>query len=273
MQLGIELERERRRVGMTQSRVGAALNCTQSKINKIEHGAVAVSRKDLDGLLRIYNTSNERRDRIELLARQASAGPSAGTPANREYLKLLSLEREANEVQAFHGPRLPNLLQSEHYLLTQYKCAGVSYDTNAILLDRSEREDLFKLERPPRYRVIISAAAFYYMPGGRSSQLAIDQLDHLLRMCARYSEHLFLQVLPFHADLPFVPHDHVVLTFNDPTQDLVYSEYGAGESRIYTGKEQVASHQGYWRTVQAAALSVDDSQIYLHKLIAEAPSW
>jgi len=273
MQLGIELERERDRANMTQTRVGSALGCTQSKINKIEHGAVAVSAKDLATLLRIYDTSDERRQRIMLLAAQATAGPSAGAPANREYLKLLSLEREAAEVLAFHGLRFPNLLQSEHYLLTQYKRAGELHDVNAILQARREREELFRLPQPPRCRVIIGLAAFYYMPGGRSPGLAVDQIEHLLSMSERYPDHLFFHLLPLHPDLPFVPHDHVILRFDDATQDRVYSEYGAGESRIYTGKEQVKSHLGYWQAVRKEALDVDESQIYLRKLISEVPTW
>ena len=273
MKLGMELAQERVRAGMTQVQVASALRCTQPKINKIEQGVVALSAKDLETLLRVYGTSGDRRHRIMLLAAQATAGPSAGAAANREYLKLLSLEREANEILAFHGLRFPNLLQSEHYLLTQYACAGEPYDVDAVLQARREREDMFRRLRPPYYRVVISLAAFYYMPGGRSPGLAVDQIEHLLRMSERYPDHLFLHLLPWHADLAFVPHDHVILRFDDPTQDQVYSEYGAGESRIYTGKKQVTSHLGYWQAVRKEALDVDESQIYLRKLISEVPTW
>lgn len=47
-----------------------------------------------------------------------------GIQVNGEYVKLLELERKATEVLVLHAERIPNLLQSEHYMLMQYKTAG-----------------------------------------------------------------------------------------------------------------------------------------------------
>ncbi|MBB4910571.1 helix-turn-helix domain-containing protein [Actinophytocola algeriensis] len=273
LQLGIELEKAREGANMTQQRVAAALGCTQSKINKIEIDTVVVSVQDLNDLLRLYAPSKAQEERIRLLAAQSMAGPSAGAAANREYLKLLALEREAVEVLAFYSERIPNLLQSEMYMLEQYQLTDQLYDVNSITESRLEREELFTIPRPPRYRVVFSVSSFYRMPGGRTARLAVDQIEHLLRMMDTYRKRLFVHVLPWEANLPYIPHDLTVLRFDDPTNDQLYHEYGEGEGRIYTGRKQVSAHIKYWEKAYAQALSVDDTRKFLRDLIEEARSW
>jgi transcriptional regulator with XRE-family HTH domain len=274
LQLGRELAVARNAAGMTQHRAAAALGCTQSKINKIENTTCLVTSKDLNDLLRLYAPPDDQRERMLLLAAQSGPGPSAGTQVNSEYLKLLALERTATEVLSLHAERIPNLLQSEHYLLMQYQVAGQSVDIAKILQARREREHhLFMSVRPPRYRALFSVSALYRMPGGRTAELVIDQAQHLLALSDWYSDDLSIQVIPWEARLAFLPHDLIVLRFDDSAQNQIYREYGVGESRLHKGKKQVADHIGYWTMVHDAALSVDETRKFLHTLIIEARTW
>ncbi len=258
---------------MTQEQAAAALGCKQPKINKIETGGISISGKDLERMLVVYAVPAVLAERLRLLAAQATAGPSAGAPANREYLKLLAWEREAVEILAFYSERIPNLLQSELYMLEQYQLAGQLYIVTSITESRQEREELFTSPRPPHYRVIFSVSSFYRMPGGRTARVAVDQIEHVLRMMATYRDHLSVHVLPWEANLPYIPHDLTVLKFDGKAKDQLYHEYGAGEAKIWEGRRQVAAHIGYWEAAFAEALSVDDTRKFLHELIDEARSW
>jgi transcriptional regulator with XRE-family HTH domain len=274
LRLGQELAAARKGAGITQHRAAAAIGCTQSKINKIEKTTCVVTRQDLDDLLRFYAPPDEQRARILQLSAESGPGPSAGLGVNREYLKLLDLERVATEVLVLHAERIPNLLQSEHYMLMQHDAAGHHpVDVARVLQSRREREQLFITPRPPRYRALFSVSAFHRMPNGRTAKLVIDQAQHLLALSEKYPMHLTIQVIPWEAKLPYLPHDLTVLRFADPADDQVYSEYGIGESRIYTGKKQVSAHVEYWMMAEEAALSVEDTRKFLHSLITEARGW
>jgi transcriptional regulator with XRE-family HTH domain len=273
-ELGRALAAARRAAEMTQQAAAVALKCTQSKINKIEKTACVISSQDLDRLLRVYALSDEDCQRIRLLAAESGPGPSAGTKVNPEYLKLLDLEREAAELLVLHTERIPNLLQSEHYMLKQHDVAGRDpVNVGAILERRRQREQLFTIARPPRYHALFSESAFHRMPGGRTADLVIDQAEHVLGLCDKYPAHLTIQIIPWSANLAVMPYDLTVLRFTDPKQDQIYSEYGIGESRFYSGKDQVSRHVEYWTTAQRAALSPDESKKFLHGLIAEARTW
>lgn len=276
LQLGRALAAARKRAQITQHRAAVAIGCTQPKINKIETTTCVVTRKDLDGLLRLYAPKEEERQRILQLATESRPGPSAGMRVNRDYMKLLDLEREATEILVLHAERIPNLLQSEHYMLMQHKAEGHGHldpvDVTRILQDRQEREQLFAATRPPHYRALFSVSAFHRMPGGRTAELVIDQADHLITLSEKYPT-LTIQVIPWEAKLPYLPHDLTVLRFADSKDDRVYSEYGIGESRIYPGKKQVLTHTAYWTMVRDAALGVEETRKFLQGLIIEARSW
>ncbi len=70
-QLRDELQEERRRAHLTQKDVAAAMDCSASKIHRIEVGEVTVSRTDLQALLACYGITDEKRiAELSLLARR-----------------------------------------------------------------------------------------------------------------------------------------------------------------------------------------------------------
>jgi transcriptional regulator with XRE-family HTH domain len=58
--LRTELRNARKRVGLTQKEVAAAMDWSPSKMLRIEAGAVGVSTNDLRALLECYNIDDER---------------------------------------------------------------------------------------------------------------------------------------------------------------------------------------------------------------------
>jgi transcriptional regulator with XRE-family HTH domain len=264
--LGAALREARLAAGLTQARAAAALGCRQGKINKIETTQVAISPKDLSRLLEIYQPADDLGTSIRMLA--AHLGPTSGARLNPQFLRLLELEQQADEILSLHSERLPGPLQSEYYMLTQFKLAGDPTDLVTLLYDRQERARLFTVDDPPRYRAILSESSLHRMPGGRTPPLVIDQAEYLLALDQAH-ERVDIQILTFDADIPFLDADITILRFAEGTPDLAYVEY-ATEGRMFRSAKPVADRVDYWNRVQRAALSVEDSRKFLQELVEQA---
>jgi transcriptional regulator with XRE-family HTH domain len=266
--LGAALRDARRAAGLTQERAAEELGCRQGKINKIETTQCAVSPKDLNRLLEIYQASDELANRIKVLAAPGAPGQPTGSHPNSAFLQLLELEPQASEILALHSERIPGLLQSEYYTLSQFSRAGDPTDLAALLYDRQQRARLFTTENPPRYRVVLSESSLYRMPGGRTPALVIDQAEHLLTLDETH-EQVSVHILTFEADIPYLDADFTVLKFTDGTKDLAYVEY-ATEGKIFRAAKPVAERELYWQRVRNAALGTEDSRKFLEDLIDRA---
>ena len=69
--LGIELRRLRDEAGWTIDRVAEALECSDSKISRIETGQVSATPRDVRDMLQIYEVDDEQRDELVQIAREA----------------------------------------------------------------------------------------------------------------------------------------------------------------------------------------------------------
>lgn len=69
--LSIELKKLREQSSLTCAQVGAALDWSGSKVNRMETGSGRVQPSDVDALCRFYATSDELREFLMTLARQA----------------------------------------------------------------------------------------------------------------------------------------------------------------------------------------------------------
>jgi transcriptional regulator with XRE-family HTH domain len=69
--LGIELRRLREDAGLTLERVAESLECSTSKISRIEIGQVSVAPRDVRDMLELYGISGQQRDALIQIARDA----------------------------------------------------------------------------------------------------------------------------------------------------------------------------------------------------------
>ena len=271
--LGRALRAAREAAEMTQQQAASALGCKQPKINKIENTQVAITEKDLGMLLVIYRVSDVEGIRIRRLRAAAAPGASASSASNNAYLQMLELEPEAEEILSLHGEGMPSLVQSQHYKLTQYQCAGNPLDHTILIASHEERMAIFRPgSRLRRYRMVLSESSLLRMPGGHNPELVIDQAQHLLRMSEEFAQ-LSIQVATFAARLPYFPSDLTILRFAGRHKDFVYLESGAGHGQKFAGVNTVAAQEDCWRMVHEAALSVDDTKKYLNNLVANARTW
>jgi Domain of unknown function (DUF5753)/Helix-turn-helix domain len=270
-QLGRLLRRAREEVQpkLTQEVVAKFLGCGQAKITKIETKLVGINPLDLDKLIELYQVSGERAAELRRLAElDRQNGPPrtkhVPTPEALEAFEQLSdVETEASEIRCWHSERLPGPLQSQVYFLKQWE--PLDYDPTHVLRVREARTKVFTVPSPPRYRVILSESSLQRLPGGRTTQMMVDQTEYLLGLIDRH-EQLELRILTFDADIPWVDSDFEHLMFDGPTpSEFVYIEYPGG-SRIYKSPLELAGCREEWARLDKAALSVADSREFLKGL-------
>lgn len=252
---------------LTQTEAAAKLGCHQPKINKIETVQTVVKASDLSKLLAIYEAS---KDQVTAATEQLALtrpGPNAGTRPNPQYLKMVSAESEATEILLLHSERIPTLLQSDYYMLCQYRAAHDPTDETLLMETREERESLLSADNKLRKcRIVLGESSLRRMPGGRA-EITVDQAEHLLHLMDKH-ERLELRICTYDATIAFMPTDITILRFAGEQKDSVYLENGIS-GRIYDGKDVLTEHLGLWQMVYDAALSVDGSKKFLRDLITE----
>lgn len=108
--LSIELKKLREQSSLTCAQVGAALDWSGSKVNRMETGSGRVQPSDVDALCRFYATSDELREFLMTLARQAKTrdwwqAHGAGVP---EWFSIyIGLERDASNLRQYQCELLP----------------------------------------------------------------------------------------------------------------------------------------------------------------------
>ncbi|WP_166658983.1 helix-turn-helix domain-containing protein [Labedaea rhizosphaerae] len=257
----------RKKKKFTQAEAAAELGCRQPKINKIETVQTVVKASDVSKLLAIYEATNDQVAEAGRLLALTRPGPNAGARPNPLYLKMVSAESEASEILVLHSERIPSLLQSDYYMLCQYRAANDPTDETLLMETREERESLLSQDNELRkYRIVLGESSLRRMPGGRS-EITVDQAEHLLNLMERH-ERLELRICTYEAPIPFMPTDVTILRLTGDQKDLVYLENGIS-GRIYDGKDVVTEHLDLWQMVYDAALSVDGSKKFLRDLITE----
>jgi transcriptional regulator with XRE-family HTH domain len=266
LRLGRELRRLRLRTGLTQISVAGILGCGQAKIQKIESTLVAISPTDLDLLLDAYHAEDVEVAALKKLAAEVDSwSRPRSEPRTLSFRKLSEREPEAREILCWHCEGIPGPLQSELYMLRQFGAdTELRHQVTELIRLRTARTRIFTDDDPPHYQAILSESSLHRMPGGRSPELVLDQVEHLLEAMRTY-ENLTLRILTFEAQVAYVVTDFVVLRFADPADDIVYLE-DPGEGRIV---KKIAPFVKSWQRLHDAALSLDDSVKFLHRLAEE----
>ncbi len=259
--LAAELRRLREAAHLTCDEAAARLDCSASKISRIETGRVSVSPRDVRDLLQIYGVPDDQRDSLIQLARESRQQgwwQAYGDSVEPHLATYLGMESAASEIRVYRGSRLPGLLQTEEYARTvaAANSQGIPRpgDERSIAY-RLERQQQAKLRRP-RLRVVLDEAALRRQVGGPDVMRA--QLEHLVSLSAE--SEMFLQIIPFTigapilSDLPFA-----ILAFPDRADpDVVCIRYPTGTMWIEDTPE-VCTYNMLFRHLQTVALSQDES--------------
>ena len=258
--LGAELRRLREEAGLTIDRVAEALECSPSKVSRIETGQVSATPRDVRDMLELYRVDDARREAMVRIAREARqrgwwqkfVDVPDGVPA------YVGLETAATSIDIYMSLIVPALLQTADY--AKAVIGAVRPDLPPAELDRRvelrlRRQGLLDQERPPALRVLLDDTVVWRPVGG--PEVMATQRRRLLEDAQRPS--VTLQILPLEAgahagmDGPFT-----IFGFPAPERDVVALD-SAADALYLESPEDLRRYRRVFERLLPAALTPEAS--------------
>jgi transcriptional regulator with XRE-family HTH domain len=263
--LASELRRLREAAELTIDEVGEKLECSASKISRIETGHVGVTPRDVRDMLEVYGLEDDEREALVQLSREARK--KGWWHAYNEVFtgSFVGLESDASSLHTHQALLVPGLMQTEgytHAVIRAIRPDAAEADVERRVAARVTRQKLLTDAHPPEYWAVLDEAVLRRTVGGKEIMRA--QLEHLLKVAAL--PHVTLQVVPFDAgahagmECPFL-----ILGFPEQADpDVVYVENTT--SGVYL--EQPSDVHRYtlmFDHLRAAALKPDDTVVMVER--------
>jgi transcriptional regulator with XRE-family HTH domain len=197
IQLARELKRLREEVGTSREDVIAATGISSPTLSRAENAATAISPDTVSALLDLYGVTDELRDSLMQLARDAQK--RGWWQAYRGVFKgaYVGLEDEASAIWTFEPLVVPGLLQTGDYMraLVSVSPSAVGETDELRVQARSGRQNLLTRPTPPETHFVIGEAVLHQAVG--NAKVMQRQISHLWQMSER--DRVTIQVVPFAA--------------------------------------------------------------------------
>lgn len=237
--LGFELRRLREAADLNIDQVAKALECSDSKISRIETGRVSATPRDVRDMLELYQVSNEQRDALIQIAREARQKgwwhEYNDVPIVPAYV---GLEVAAASVRVYDPLLVPGILQTVEYAEAVIrsvfpKLPREEIERRAEL--RMTRQSLLTQDDPLMLWVVLDEAVLHRLAG--ECAVAREQLHRLIEKAKL--PNVTLQVLPFAAGMHAgVDGAFTIIGFDEPADpDLVFLEHAAVALYLETAEE------------------------------------
>jgi transcriptional regulator with XRE-family HTH domain len=261
--LGIELRRLRERAGLTIGQVASRLDCSDSKVSRIETGQVSATPRDVREMLELYGVDPGQQETLVQVAGQARQRGWWEAYGDALAMPLAGLDTEADQIHQYETMLVPGLLQTTDYaraVLRGLRPELLRRQIERWVDFRMARQALLARDPPPEFSVVVEECVLTRPVGGRS--VMAEQLRHLAGTAG--SRGLTLQVLPLavgeHVGMngPFT-----VYRFDDwEVPDVVYLEHTRGD--LYLERpEQVEPYSLAFDRLRALALSSEESVAFI----------
>jgi transcriptional regulator with XRE-family HTH domain len=247
--LGAELRTLREQAGLTIEDVAQELECSVSKVSRLETGQGIPKVRDVRDLLDRYEVTDQaHRERMMRLVRDGQRqgwwhdfsdvlAPDPEDPLVPDNLdRYVALEQDASNVRSFEATLVHGLLQTEDYaqaVLHDLSTADPDAADRLVELRMRRQDRLYVNEDPLTLHVILDEAVLHRLIGGE--QVMRAQLKKLLDGAQR--PNITIQILPFSIGAhPATEGPFGILTFPESDDyDLVYVE--GHLSDLYLEKE------------------------------------
>ncbi|MCE6993887.1 helix-turn-helix domain-containing protein [Saccharothrix sp. S26] len=264
-----ELRRLREAADLTIEDVAGRLECSASKISRIETGRVGVTPRDVRDMLSAYGADRATLDELVQLARDARRRAWWDEFGDIAPGRYVGFEADAERVRTYQGLMVPGLLQSEAY--TRALIGAVLPDAAPAEVDRrvelrKARQALLVEDDPLSLHAVVDEAALRRLVGGR--EVMVEQLRRLDEVGKL--PNITLQVVPFEAgghaamDGPFV-----ILSFpeqSDPA--VVYIESPKGDV-YWEQPSDVARYSDMFARLSAESLDPAASSALIGRVARE----
>jgi transcriptional regulator with XRE-family HTH domain len=267
--LGIELRRLREQAGKTIDEVARVLECSDSKVSRIENGQVSASPRDVRDMLKFYGVEDERREELVEFARTARKKGWWEAYGDTLAVPLVGLEVAAHRILAYEAMVVYGLLQTEDYARAQIRAHAPEISEERVqrrVEFRMARQNLLMQEMPPTLEVILEECALRRPVGGR--RVMRTQLKRLAEVAALPG--VTLQVLPLgvgeHAAMTGA---FTVYRFAEPSDpDVVLLEHAASDLYV-ENPDQIERYSSAFDRLRAAAMNPHQSASFLEALAEE----
>ena len=269
--LALELRRLRESAKLTCEEVAERMECSASKISRVETGRVSVSPRDVRDMLEIYGTSPDQRDSLVQLARESRQKGwwhAYGDTVQPHFATYLGLESAASEIRIYEVCLIHGLLQTEDYaraVITAGMVNSPRADIERRVALRMERQRVSKVT-PPKVWVVLDEAALRREVGG--PEVMRVQLEYLLELAAM--PNVSLQVIPFGGGAhPAMGRPFVVLVFGERADpDVVYLE-DLTSALWVENVDEVDRYNVFFNHLRATALSFEGSAALITEVLKE----
>ncbi|WBB78278.1 helix-turn-helix transcriptional regulator [Micromonospora sp. WMMD882] len=270
--LGAELRRLRDAAGITIDTVAERLECSSSKISRIETGHTSVTPRDVRDMLLIYGVSAAESEELVQIAREARQRGwwhPYSSVLNGAYV---GLEAAARSVRTYEQQVVPGLLQTAEYAGAMIQLARPDMPADEVtqrVRVRSNRQSLLTQDDPIDLWVVLDEAVVSRPVGGDEVMRA--QLTRLAEVAEL--PNVTIQLLPFEVGAhAAMDGSFTILDFperGDP--DVVYAENATGG--LFLEKSDELRRFNYiFDQIRARAMRPEESIAHIAEL-AEEPLW
>ncbi len=267
--LGAELRRYREAAGFTIDQVAGCMDCSASKISRLETGQTGSSPRDVRDILALYRVGEaEIEDLLEVAkeTRQRGWWQQHGAVLTSAFI---GFEAAAHDVRSYEAQCVPGLLQTEEY--ARRLIAGGGNDTPEQIENRVRvrmaRQTLLTQDEPLDFWCVLDEAVLLRPVGGR--EVMCSQLKHIAQMSSL--DNVTLQVLPLeigaHAGMDG---SFVLLRFpHEGDSDTVYVTMATGG--VFQEKpDELMRYANVFERLTIAALTPEDSMALVVKMAEES---
>lgn len=250
--LAAELRRLRERSGLTGDDVASRLRWrSTSKLSRIEHGQTGLKEADLEGLLNLYEVTNDHRAELIALAEESRGSGSAkavGPRLPEVHVALGTAEADAESVWIWEPQIFPGLFQVEEYTHALLEAWVTRFSLPHGEVDRRVeafrmRQEVLNRDPPLQIAAVIDESVLHRRVGKprvmhrQLMHLAtVSELPHVeIRVLPLSAEHLvatgafnYLRFRPIH-DIPF---DDMVAVEKLTEMEYVETEEDSNQYRV-----------------------------------------
>ncbi|MBT2382129.1 helix-turn-helix transcriptional regulator [Streptomyces sp. ISL-11] len=273
-ELGKELRRLREKKGFGTKEAAAAIESSESKLNRVESGHNQLPRvRDLEDLLELYGVT-DRADREHLLMLHRD---SLSADWYRPYQNFMpsgqplyvGLESDAASMRAWHAQLVFGLLQTENYARALFTTAKPIDERTTEFVEESialrmKRKEIVHGDDPIELRVILDEAALRRVVG--SADIMREQYEEIQRVSAL--DHVTVQVLPQNLPAYRALANFVILDF-DAGLDPVVMDEGASVMTVSDKPREVWKHARRFDAMRESALAPARTAEFLQRLARE----
>jgi transcriptional regulator with XRE-family HTH domain len=260
--LALELRRLREAARLTCEEVADHLECSASKISRVETGRVSVSPRDVRDMLDLYGVPAAQRESLVQLARdsrQKGWWHAFSDTMQPQFATYVGLESAASEIRIYEVSLIPELLQTEDYarvVIRSGMMSSPSDDVERQVALRMARQPAITRDDPPKVWAVLDEAALRRQVGGPG--LMRLQLEHLLAQAAL--PNVAVQVIPFGGGAhPAMGRPFIILVFPERVDtDVVYLE-DLTSALYLEDVAEVDRYNVFFNHLRATALSFEDS--------------